>query len=102
MCTVGFLAEVIVIAVHPFPYIEKLYIVPTLDMMDTKSVYLDIEYLLSDFLFAFMFLRVYFLIRTCMNYSVYNELFSRKICHQYGFDGNTSFCIKALVLKSPG
>jgi hypothetical protein len=49
-----------------------------------------------------MFFRVYFLIRTIMNFCAYSELYSKRVCKKYGFESNTSFCLKALIKKSPG
>ena len=58
--------------------------------------------MLGDFLFAFMFLRCYFVIRTIMNFTAYSNLNSKKVCDKYGFEADTSFCFKALIQKSPG
>lgn len=63
---------------------------------------IKVQYLTSDFLFAFMFFRCYFLVKTIMNYTEYMELYSKKVCHKYGFTVTTSFCIKAMMLKKPG
>jgi hypothetical protein len=71
-------------------------------MLGSKNEYVPVHYMLSDFLFAFMFLRFYFLIRTLMNFSVYSELYSKRVCAKYKFEASTSFCIKALITKSPG
>lgn len=71
-------------------------------MLLTKSTYVDVRYLLSDFLFAFMFMRVYFLIRTIMNFCPYSELYSKRVCKKYGFESDTAFCLKALIKKNTG
>lgn len=71
-------------------------------MLGSKTEYLPVKYMLSDFLFAFMFLRVYFVIRTLMNFSQFSEMHSKRICAKYGVEANTSFCVKALMKKSPG
>lgn len=49
-----------------------------------------------------MCLRVYFLIRTIMNFSVYAELYAKRVCVKHGFEQDTSFCLKSQVTKSPG
>lgn len=58
--------------------------------------------MLGDFMFAFMFLRCYFIVRTIMNFTSYSNLNSKKICYKYGFESDTSFCFKALIQKHPG
>jgi len=73
-----------------------------LNMLGSKDQYVPVNYMLSDFLFAFMFCRFYFLIRTLMNFSVYSELYSKRVCAKYKFEASTSFCIKALITKQPG
>ena len=71
--------------------------------MNTKTEVQTFHYALgANFLYSLMFLRVYFIVRTCMNYTVYQELYAQKICHKHGFLSNAGFCIKALILKVPG
>lgn len=71
-------------------------------MLGSKDSYVPVNYMLSDFLFAFMFLRFYYLVRTLMNFSVYSDLYSKRVCAKYKFEANTFFCIKALITKQPG
>lgn len=78
-----FLFEFTILLIHPPPYVEVQYDVPILDMLGTKSEYLPVTYMLSDFLFACMFLRVYFVIRTLMNFSPYSEMHAKRICAKY-------------------
>lgn len=91
-----FLVEVLILCIHPLPYYEKEYTVYVINMLTTKDAYVPVHYMLGDFLFAFMFLRFYFLIRTIMNFSTFSDLSSMKICKNNGFESNTSFCFKAM------
>ena len=97
-----FLFEVMLIIVHPLPYIEYEYQISIINMLSAKDQLVPVNYMLGDFLFAFMFLRCYFVIRTIMNFTSFSDLNSKKICYKFGFESNTSFCFKALILKSPG
>ncbi len=102
MCSFEFLFELTILCFHPLPYFERAYTFEFLDM-NSKTVMKEFHYALgANFLFALMFLRVYFIVRTCMNYTVYQELYAQKICHKHGFLSNAGFCIKALILKAPG
>ena len=94
--------ELCLLAIHPFPYFEHDYITYILDMMMTKGAYVPTTFMLSDFLFAFMTLRVYFVIKSFLNMSLYSEIYSQKICKRYGIEANTAFYIKALLNKKPG
>jgi len=69
-------------------------------MLATKSTYVEVKYMLGDFLFAFMFLRFYFVIRTLMNFSNVSDLSSKKICRKYNFESNISFAFKAFFKKN--
>jgi hypothetical protein len=96
------LFEVMILVIHPLPYIDYEYEVLIINMTSSKDQLVPVHYMLGDFLFAYMFLRCYFLLRTIMNFSVFSDLNSKKICSQHNFEHNTSFCFKALVQKSPG
>ena len=96
------LFEVMILVIHPLPYIDYEYEFLIINMLGAKDKLCPVHYMLGDFLFAFMFLRCYFLLRTIMNFSVFSNLNSKKICSQHNFEHNTSFCFKALVQKSPG
>lgn len=74
-----------VLAIHPMPYIEQQYTNHILNMLGSKDKYVEVNYMLSDFLFAFMFLRFYYIVRTLMNFSVYSDLYSKRVCSKYKF-----------------
>lgn len=102
ICTKEFAFELVILMIHPFPFVEKEYILLSLDMLITKSKYIQIRYMWSDFLFAFMLLRVYFLVRTLMNLNLYSELSSKRICGKHQVSPGNSFCLRALVAERPG
>lgn len=70
--------DFIILSICPIPYYDK-YI--TLVCNGGEQV----TYMLSDFLFAFMILRLIFLLRSSFNYSVYTDPLSKKVCQSYGF-----------------
>jgi hypothetical protein len=57
--------------------------------------------LLSDFITAFMFVRIYFLIRTIGNYSKYTDSFAVKVCKNYGISANLRFTFKCYLMEHP-
>jgi len=91
-----------ILIIHPIPYYEREYHVPMLDMLATKASYIDVRYMLGDFLFAFMLLRFYFLVRTLMNLNLYSELTSKRICGKHQITSGVSFSLKALIKERPG
>ena len=90
--------------IHPYNGSDSNYTFTfeSVDMLGSKDDMLAVNYRVSDFLLALMFCRSYFLIRTLLNFTVYSDLYSKKVCAKYGFEGDTSFQIKALYIKQTG
>ncbi len=97
-----FIFEFCILVIHPLPGVEQEYTFEIIDMMSSKSKYLKVQYKLSDFLFALMFIRLYFLVRTLLNFTIYSDLYSKRVCSKYGFEASVSFYVKALFVKQPG
>lgn len=54
-----------------------------------------VVYYLCDFILVFMFLRLMFLARSIMNYSIYTDAYSKKLCRNtYGFTSGNRFTLK--------
>lgn len=48
-----------------------------------------------------MFLRLYFLVRSSFNYSVYTDALSKIVCKQYGIEADLRFAIQSKILIDP-
>lgn len=59
------------------------------------------SYFLSDFILAFMFLRIFFLCRSIFNYSIYTDPYSKKLCRSYGFTSGVRFTFKCYFEVHP-
>ena len=57
---------------------------------------------LSDYFFAFMFCRFFFLMRTIFNHSIYTDAFFKKLCREYGFNPGVRFTLKCYLATNPG
>ena len=58
---------------------------------------------LCDYLLAFMFLRIVFLLRTFVNFGTYTDAYSRKLCRtEYGFTSGVRFTLKVHMVTNPG
>jgi len=79
----------------PIPYYDFIIMInaPSLDRMSTIKIY----YLLSDFILAFMFARVFFLMRAGFNYSMFMDVYSKKLCKAFGFTANVRFAYKCYL-----
>lgn len=80
--------------ISPIPYYD-FYI--TMEARDGM-----ITFFFSDFLLALMFCRIYFLIRSIFNYSVYTDAYSKKLCQSYGFSAGVRFTFKTQLIVNPG
>lgn len=68
-----------------------------------KNGYVPVYYLLSDFILAAMFIRIFiFLLRAVINYSIFMDIYSKKLCKSYGFTANVRFAFKCFIRSSPG
>ena len=59
-------------------------------------------YRASHVLLAFMFVRMLFLLRTIFNYSMFTDLYSKRLCQTYGFTANVRFTFKCMIIRNPG
>lgn len=86
--TMRLFLETILLMTSPIPYYDR-YITFTGCKDDITVVYL-----LSEFLVAVMLLRMYFLLRTFFNFSIYADAISKRICKSYGFEAGVRYTIK--------
>ena len=86
--------EMIVLLLIPYPLYDT-YVIS--EDKNHKAV----VYLWSDLVFSLMFLRLYFVIRTGLNYGEYSDAFSKKICKSYGFEADFRFTFKCLYILNP-
>jgi len=87
--------------VCPIPYYDKLIVINPINA-DNTSEKVQVYYLTSDFILAFMFIRVYFLVRAVINYSDFTDIYAKKLCINYGFTANVRYTFKCLLLTRPG
>ena len=48
-----------------------------------------------------MWFRIYFLVRSIFNYSIYTDAYSKKLCKSYGFTAGARFTLKCQILVNP-
>ena len=76
--TISFIIEVLLISIHPIPYFDPTFDVATLNLQ-TKKSYINVTYRLSDFLLALMFLRIILLVRTIFNYTMFTDIYAKRL-----------------------
>jgi hypothetical protein len=84
----------------PVPFFDFIIVMgaPSLDRFGRIKIY----YLLSDFILAFMFARSFFLMRACFNYTMFMDVYSKKLCKSFGFTANVRFAYKCYLKTYPG
>lgn len=97
---IEFWLEVVVFMVCPIPYYDIVIPIPVNNLLNTGTV--NVYYLLSDFILAFMFVRSIFLLRAVINFSIFMDIYSKKLCKSYGFTANVRFAFKCFVRSQPG
>ena len=78
LITKKFLIEVFILILVPIPYYDT-YII-------TNATGMDTVYFLSEFMLVFMFARMYFLVKSCLNYNQFMNPYAKKLCKAYGFE----------------
>jgi hypothetical protein len=87
--------------IHPIPYFDISFHINSINVRD-KSIYVSVDYTLGDFLLAFMFLRIILLVRSVFNYTMFTDLYAKRLCESYGFTANVRFTFKCFVVRNPG
>ena len=67
-----FVFDVIMLIFIPIPYYDRYIII--------ECTGKDTVFMLSEFMLVFMCLRIYFLIRSMLNYSEFMDPFAKKVC----------------------
>ena len=94
-----FIIECAILLMFPLPFYEK-FILVYFDTAEKENQV--IVYFLGDWLLVGMFARVFFIYRSIINYSIYTDAFSKKVCKSYGFTSGVRFSYKVQLLNNPG
>lgn len=95
-----YIVDVLIMIASPIPYYDLIITMKAIDA--DKRSFIPVYYLLSDFILVFMFTRVIFVARAVINYSIFMDIYSKKLCKTYGFNSSNTFAIKCFVRSSPG
>jgi len=96
----SFWLEALVFLIWPIPYYDFIIIIQTINPENNGVV--PVYYLFSDFILAFMWIRCLFILRASFNYTIFMDIYSKKLCKSYGFTANVRFAFKCLLTSNPG
>lgn len=92
----------IILLISPLPHV-KFFIPFTYYTKDEHGDFQEfsLNECYSDFVLAFMFIRVYFVLKWAFDQSIYTDAFSKKLCNDYGFYPGFRFILKSKFINSP-
>ena len=91
-----FIFEIVILMVCPMPFFDMYISIPCNGITsDGKKE--SVVYLLSELIFVFMWIRMFFLMRSAFNYSIYTDPLARKLCKAYGCESSILFTFKTHV-----
>jgi hypothetical protein len=96
----SFWFEAFIFLIWPIPYYDFIITIDTIDQARTGTV--PVYYLFSDFILALMWIRCIFILRAVFNYTIFMDIYSKKLCKSYGFTANVRFAFKCMLNSSPG
>ncbi|TNV84177.1 hypothetical protein FGO68_gene11495 [Halteria grandinella] len=108
-----FYFDCLLLMVQPLPYLETKFEVDCINLSN-RSEYIKVDISLNSILLSLMFMRVIFLLRALLNYSVFKDKFASQVWQafqsfilnnysgdNYGFTPNLRFTFRCLVTKKP-
>ena len=90
--------------IHPFPVLDfEISVSAYISKDGFWNFYVSPQqaYYFSDILIGLMFLWLIILIRNFFNYSIYSDVFAKRLCERYGFTAGMRFCFKCYIIKFP-
>jgi len=76
-CSKFFIFELLILIICPLPRLEAFITIDYVVEESPKLSYARIAQPLSDYILAFMFLRLFFVFRSIFNYSIYTDPYSK-------------------------
>lgn len=86
--------EIGVLMLFPIPYYD-FYIT------EVARKEILVVWFYSELATGLMWVRVFFLMRTLLSMSIYNDAYARKLCQFYGVEASARFTIKCYINQSP-
>lgn len=84
--------ETVICLICPLPFYEVMF--PISQYVVGKADPLSADYLVSDFILIFMFLRFYLVLRNVFNFSEFTDPYAKLHCERHGFTAGTRFSFK--------
>lgn len=96
--------ELVVLSIFPYPHIRGKLLYPqpnTEEKNEDYSYNIRVCYNISEFLYVFMFARLFFILRSVFNFTLYQDAHARFYCAKYGQKANVRFAIRCMMKSHP-
>jgi hypothetical protein len=87
--------DLLINLIMPYPGLDFIITIKELNR-DTNQVE-EVQYLLSDFIYLILILRLIFLIRAALNYSIFSDNYAIMMSKEHKVSNNIRFAIKCLL-----
>jgi len=93
--SVRLLMDLLINLIMPYPGLDFVITLQEINR-DTNKIE-DVQYLLSDFIYLILILRLIYLIRAAINYSIFSDNYAIIVCKEHKVANNIRFAIKCLL-----
>lgn len=94
----GLLIDIIMNLMIPYPRLDFFYEVSEVDRENNN--YIKVQYLFSDILYIMVILRLFYIIRATINYSIFTDHYANTIAKERGVKCNVRFALKCILKTS--
>jgi hypothetical protein len=87
--------DIVINLILPYPGLDFIITLQNLDRDQGKLI--NVDYLFSDFIYLAMMIRVLYLIRALINYSIFSDNYAYRVCKDNKVKNNIRFNLKCLL-----
>lgn len=91
----GLIFEIFINLIIPWPYLDFIINVSEVDR--DLNAYINVQYLLSDYIYILILIRCVYVIRATINYSIFTDNYASSISKVYGIKNNIRFALKCIL-----
>ncbi len=91
----GLFIDILVNLLIPNPFFD--FIIPSIEIDGRENKLIKIEYLYSDIMLILIIVRIIYLIRATINYSIFTDNYANSISKEFGVSCNIRFALKCIL-----
>jgi hypothetical protein len=91
----GLIFDILINLILPYPYLDFKWEIVEIDREFNE--YVKVEYLFSDIIYIMIILRMIYVVRASINYSIFMDQFASSISKEYDVKCNIRFALKCIL-----